>query len=70
MKQPKELTKSRVRRGISLIEVAMGLGVMSLVALGAVRLSSDQSQATRALGAATQLEAMRAATHDWVRANY
>jgi hypothetical protein len=58
------------RKGVSLIEVAMGLGIMSLVALGTTQLVNDQNQASRALNAAVQLETMRAATYDWVRANY
>ena len=68
-----EKTSSRTtlgRKGISLIEVAMGLGIMSLVALGVVQVTNEQNEATRALGAASQLDTMRAATHDWVRANY
>lgn len=55
--------------GVGLVEVVLGLAVLSLGMVGMNQVGSDAANQTRALAAATKLEQVHQAAADFVRAN-
>ena len=55
--------------GVTLLEVAMGLGLMSMGLVAGGRAMNESAQASRALSAASRLSEVSAAATDYVRTN-
>ena len=58
------------RRGFSLIEIAMGIGLTALVSISVMQIVNEQTAASRAVSAAGMISQVQAASQDYIKANY